>query len=281
MSALALAGLILGVSLGAEQAPLPEGHQLLGQIETYQRKLFDRLAPSVVFVRSKEGFGSGFFVTAQGLILTNNHVVKDCKSVDVVLHDGRRLAGTVVARAGEDVDLALVQVPLQDTPAPPLESVKGLSVGAWVGSIGHGAGAVWTFNTGMVSNIYFDGMDRPVFQTQIPLNPGNSGGPIFDRLGRVVGVVTAGIKDANAMNFSISIDLARRTLKQLADSSDCLTILAPEKVPVFVDNVMVGAGPRVVLQAVPGKTYNVFAIIEGRMARASAAFPEIREVTLK
>jgi S1-C subfamily serine protease len=133
----------------------------------------------------------------------------------------------------------------------------------------------------MVSNIYRDGTDRPVFQTQIPLNPGNSGGPIFDRDGQVVGVLTSGIKDANAINFSISIEVARRSLPALARLSDSLVINAPANVPVFVDNVVAGKGPRVVVPATPGTTYQVFAIIDGQMKRAEVRFPDVRELTLK
>ncbi len=273
-----LCSLAMGLFLGATA---PEARDVLREIEAVHQKLFDQVAPSVAFIRSSEGFGSGFFVGQDGLILTNNHVVKDCKTVDVVLHDGRALKGTVVERALENVDLALVRVPSPRVPAAQLSGVKGLQVGSWVGSIGHGGGAVWTFNTGMVSNVYIDGSERPVFQTQIPLNPGNSGGPIFDRHGRVVGIVTAGITQANAINFSISMDLAFRTLPSLAAAADLLLILAPPGVPVFVNDVMAGKGPRVVVAAKKGASYAVFAVVDGQIVRAEAKFPEVREVALK
>jgi len=153
-------------------------------------------------------------------------------------------------------------------------------VGSWVGSIGHGRGAIWTFNTGMISNIYPDGAERPVFQTQIPLNPGNSGGPIFDRRGQVLGIVTAGIHDASSINFGIGMEVARRSLKKLGAICDCLVVLAPAGVPVFVDGAMAGTGPRVVVP-VSEKTHEVFAVILGQMKKAKVKFPQTREVELK
>ena len=225
----------------ASSTPSGQGGELLRQIEAYQQGLFDRIAPSVVLLSTPKAFGSGFFV-ADDMILTNSHVVGNYQAADVILHDGRRLGGVVVERALEDVDLVLVRVPVK---APPLrlEEMSTLQVGSWVGSVGHGSGAVWTFNVGMVSNIYLDGTDRPVFQTQIPLNPGGSGGPIFDREGRVVGILTAGVT-------------------------------------VFVDNAMLGKGPRLVVMATRGATYQVSAVIDGQLKRAAVRFPEVRAVTL-
>jgi serine protease Do len=253
----------------------------LAEVEKQQQELFNRIAPAVVFISNADSFGSGFFVSAEGLILTNAHVVRDAKAVQVVLHDGRRVPGEVVERAGDDVDLALVQVKLQETPKLELAGIASVSVGSWVGAVGHGHGAIWTFNAGMISNIYPSGHERPVFQTQIPLNPGNSGGPIFDRRGRVIGVVTAGLKDASAINFGITVDVARRVLSRLASSCDCLTVSAPKGLPVFVNGTMVGTGPKVVVPATANTSYEVFTVIAGQMKKTKVTFPAEREVTLK
>jgi S1-C subfamily serine protease len=253
---------------------------VLAAQEAQQQALFEKVTPSVVYVSAKERFGSGFFISHEGLILTNAHVVEDATTVTVVLHDGRRVEGTVVERGEQRIDVALVQVPLKDTPTLPQGSVSEVKVGSWVAAIGHGRGAVWTFNTGMVSNIYPDGAERPVFQTQIPLNPGNSGGPIFDRRGRIIGIVTAGIADASSINFGIGMEIARRSLSRLAASCDCLTVEAPEKVPVFVNGKMAGTGPRIVIMAEP-RAYEVFAVINGKMRKASVKYPETKLVKLQ
>lgn len=249
-------------------------------VEKRQQELFDKIAPSVVFISAGDGFGSGFFVDKNGLVLTSAHVVQKATKVNVVLTDGRKLVGEVVERGAENVDVALVQVPAQGTPALSLDGDAELRVGSWVGSIGHGRGGIWTFNTGMVSNIYPDGSARPVFQTQIPLNPGSSGGPVFDRQGRVAGIVTAGIENSNSINFAIRIDVAQRKLERLAGACECFTILAPPSVAVFVDGAMAGTGPKIVVPAKP-KSYEVFAVVAGKMKKVQVRFPEDRVVDLR
>jgi len=262
--------------------PLAASAQLadpLEEIERRQKKLFEKVAKSVVFVSNGRGFGSGFFVSENGLILTNAHVVDGAKTVEVVLHDGRKFKGRTVEVARDDIDLALVKVPLENTPRLPLVTTESLRVGSWVASIGHGRGGVWTFTTGMVSNIYPVGASRPVFQTQIPLNPGSSGGPIINRRGEVVGIVTAGMTESNAINFAIRIDHAFQYLDGLRKIQEVLTIHAPSGVPVFVDGTLVGTGPTIVVSVSKG-THEVFAVIRGAMVKRTVDYPEQRMVVL-
>jgi serine protease Do len=268
---LPLALLLAGLSAKADP---------LADLEQAQQQLFERTAPSVVFISTGSALGSGFFVRADGLILTNAHVVGTKEKVDVVLLDGRRFKGDVVERGPDDLDLALVQVPVASAPVLPLANVSKMKVGAWAGAVGHGAGAVWSFNTGMVSNIWPEGAERPVFQTQIPLNHGNSGGPIIDRQGRVLGIVTAGLDNAQAINFGIGIDVAIRALGRLADACDCLVVDAPKNVPVFVDGKMAGKGPRVLVYSEP-RTIEVYAVVGGKMRAQQVAWPKVRKVSLE
>jgi S1-C subfamily serine protease len=271
---LARAALVLGLyATAAAGEPLEE-------LERAQQRLFEQVAPAVVFISSGDSFGSGFFVRQDGLILTNAHVVGSRDTVDVIRSDGQKLRGKVVERAAEDLDLALVQVEVKGVPVLPLTGFSDLRVGSWVASVGHGSGGIWTFTTGMVSNIYPVGAERPVFQTQIPLNPGNSGGPVFDRWGRVAGVVTASLKESQAINFAIRADLAIRKLKGLAELCDCLVVTVPVGLPVFVDGKMVGTGPRVVVP-VDKRTHEVFVVVKGQMRRKQVSFPEQREVDLQ
>lgn len=257
------------------------GPDPLEEMERVQQELFSRAAPGVVFISNGEWFGSGFFITPDGLILTNAHVVKDASTVKVVLHDGRTFSADVVERGADDVDVALVQAKLTGAPALPLDDLSSVKIGSWVGAVGHGHGGIWTFNTGMISNIYPAGAEHPVFQTQIPLNPGNSGGPIFNRSGRVVGIVTAGIENASSINFGIAMGVARRALSKLAKACECIAITAPRGVPIFVNGVMSGTGPRLVISAASGKDYDIFAVIAGQMKRTHATYPADREVVLK
>jgi S1-C subfamily serine protease len=233
-------------------------------LETRQQELFAKTAPGVVFISAGDSFGSGFFVNPRGLILTNAHVVGKKKVVDVVLHDGRRLPGNVVELGADATDLALVQVDQKDNPALPIVLAHDLKVGSWVASVGHGGGGIWSFNVGMISNIYAVAGERPIVQTQIPLHPGNSGGPIIDRQGRVVAVINRGKADSNAINFAILIGDAFERLSKLDAPCACLRITAPPKVPVFIDGQMVGAGPRVVAP-LSAKPREVSAVVGGAL----------------
>jgi S1-C subfamily serine protease len=251
----------------------------LAEVERAQQALYEKIGPSVVFIATRDAFGSGFFVDKQGLILTNAHVVTGQNTVRVVLADGRSMDGEVVERARDDIDLALVHVPVTSVPLQMADRGE-LRVGAWVASVGHGRGGIWSFNSGMISNIYPDGTGRPVFQTQIPLNPGNSGGPVVDRSGRVVGVVTAALKDSQNINFAIRIQVALQSFSKLAAACDCLSIRAPIGVPIFVDGKMVGTGPHVAIAA-EKRSYEVFAVINGAMKKMQVHWPATRFVDLR
>ncbi len=278
-----LAHLILSVLL----APLPllaqqaveDGARQLDTLSTHRRHLFNQAAPSVVFIRRGENLGSGFFVSDKGLILTNRHVVGEAEKVRVILHDGRTFDGEVIALATDDIDLALARISIETSPAMPLRDVNTLRIGDWAGSVNHGQGGIWTFNTGMISNIYPMRASTPVIQSQLPLNPGSSGGPLFDSHGRVFGVITTGIIEANNINFAIRLDAAFHALPQMLDEVDVLVITAPAKAPIFVDGRQVGVGPEAIFP-VTRTTHEVFAIHRGKKLDATVRFPRTRRVTL-
>ncbi len=251
--------------------------------------LFDQTAKSVVFILSGEktrasgsdgkdgrAIGSGFFVNKEGLIVTNQHVVGKNKKVTVVLYDGESFSGEVVESARDKVDLALVQIDYARSEPLVIEGGSA-RIGQWAGSVGHGEGGIWTFTTGMVTNNYdFSGVS--MLQTQIPVNPGSSGGPVFDRQGRVLGIVQSGLTNASLVNFAIRIDMAPKFLSRLGGGH--LTIVAPKGVPVFVDGALVGKGPRVVI-AGKKKRYEVSAVIGGKLQKKAFDFPAVAEVVLE
>ncbi len=251
----------------------------LAAIERRQQELFKKVGPSVVFISSANAFGSGFFVREDGMILTNAHVVRR-HPVKVVLSSGATYTGRLLRDPPKGVDLALVKIDMKGARTLPLLENPSLKVGTWVASVGHGEGGIWSFNSGLISNIYPRGKGRPVFQTQIPLNPGSSGGPVVDRQGRVIGIVTAGIKGSNSINFAIRTEVVVSTFPHLKSSCDCLVITAPAGVPVFVDGKMVGSGPRVTHSPGPGK-HKVFAVIKGKMTKKIVSYPRQRLVELR
>ncbi|MCB9507729.1 MAG: trypsin-like peptidase domain-containing protein [Myxococcales bacterium] len=168
--------------------------------------------------------GSGFIINADGLLLTNAHVVEGARSIRVVLHDGRELQGELVG-SDERTDLALVRV-ASDDPLPfvALGDSSELAVGDWVVAIGNPFGFDHTVTAGIVSalgrrDVHPDGRDlyEDFIQTDASINPGNSGGPLLDVNGHVVGVNSAVRLSANGIGFAIPINMAKILIPQLAN----------------------------------------------------------------
>ncbi|MGH7024664.1 MAG: S1C family serine protease, partial [Caulobacteraceae bacterium] len=133
--------------------------------------------------------GSGFFISPDGYIVTNNHVVDHADEIKVVLKDGKTLKGTVVGR-DEATDLAVVKVEGHNFPYVSFENSAKPRVGDWVIAIGNPYGLGNTATAGIVSAYGRDIGDSFVdfIQIDAPINRGNSGGPTFDIYGRVIGV---------------------------------------------------------------------------------------------
>jgi S1-C subfamily serine protease len=194
----------------------PESAPSLASLEEEQANLFARVAPSVVLLVRDGASGSGFVVGPDGLVLTNAHVVGEADEVTVQLSDGRHGLGRVLARATGALDVALVQIPFHDVPPLPAGEPAALRAGAYAATVGHGGGAAWTFSTGLVANPRPLGDGAPMLLAQMALRPGSSGGPLVDRLGRAVGIVTAGTRDASGVTFAIRIDAAAAAFPRLA-----------------------------------------------------------------
>jgi S1-C subfamily serine protease len=196
----------------------PEPTAALASLEAEQSSLFARVAPSVVLIVRDGASGSGFVVAPGGLVLTNAHVVGEADEVAVQLLDGRYGRAPVVARATGTVDLALVRIPFLDVAPLPAGDLEAVRAGTFAATVGHGGGAAWTFSTGLVANPRPLGEGAPLLLAQMALRPGSSGGPLVDRQGRVVAVVTAGTRDASGVTFAIRIDAAAAAFPQLASA---------------------------------------------------------------
>src|SRR5262249_6147482 len=136
--------------------------------------------------------GSGFFISADGYIVTNNHVVENAEDIKVVLKDGKELKATVVGR-DEGTDLAVIKVDGHNFAYVDFENSARPRVGDWVLAVGNPFSLGNTATAGIVSAYGRDIGETFVDYIQIdaPINRGNSGGPTFDTYGRVIGVNTA------------------------------------------------------------------------------------------
>jgi len=177
------------------------------------------ITPTVVSVTQAQGAGSGIIVSRDGVVLTNAHVVGESRTVDVGLADGRTLRGQVVGR-DPTIDVAVVRVSAQNLPTAPLGDSDKLEVGQSAIAIGNPLGLERTVTSGVISavnrnprGISLDGL----IQTDAAISPGNSGGPLVDSRGRVVGINTAVLSGAGAsgLGFAVPINLANDVVRQV------------------------------------------------------------------
>lgn len=163
--------------------------------------------------------GSGFFISPDGYIVTNNHVIADADTITVKLNDKRELKGKVVGR-DEGTDLAVIKVEGKDFPFVSFENRAKPRVGDWVIAVGNPFLLGGTATAGIVSAYGRDIGDSFVdfLQIDAPINRGNSGGPTFDIYGRVIGVNTAIFSPSGGsvgIGFAIPAELAEKITKSL------------------------------------------------------------------
>jgi len=163
--------------------------------------------------------GSGFVISKDGLILTNNHVIEKATEIKVKIESGKEYDAKVVGRDPK-TDLGLIKVkPDSDFPKPlRLGDSDTIRVGDWVMAVGNPFGLGQTVTTGIISakgRIIGAGPYDDFLQTDAAINPGNSGGPLFDMKGEVIGINTAIIAQGQNIGFTIPINLAKELLPQL------------------------------------------------------------------
>jgi S1-C subfamily serine protease len=180
------------------------------------RRFFGNQAPKRPSSQVEEGTGSGFIVDANGLILTNAHVVDGADQVSVLLKDGRRLQGKVLG-ADPVTDVAVVKVEATNLPTVSLGNSELLQPGEWAIAIGNPLGLDNTVTAGIISATGRSSADIGVgdrrvgfIQTDAAINPGNSGGPLLNEKGEVVGMNTSIISGAQGLGFAVPINTAKR-----------------------------------------------------------------------
>lgn len=223
-------GSIAGV-VGVRNTSIPgeDPHEELRDNPFFERFFGPRDAPPPQQRRPSVGFGSGFIISPDGYVLTNNHVVESATRLEVALHSGQTFPAEVIG-SDPTTDLALLKISPGDTDLHvlPLGDSKDLRVGEWVIAIGNPLGLEYSVTVGVVSakarNVSI-GTTVPgvasFIQTDAAINKGNSGGPLLDSAGRVIGINTAIMRGdflerlAEGIGFALPIDVARDAVEQI------------------------------------------------------------------
>ncbi|MFQ5962244.1 MAG: S1C family serine protease [Candidatus Methylomirabilales bacterium] len=202
-------------------------------LDAYSRavvSVVEQVGPAVVSIGVKkrtrsprfgqEGAGSGVIIAPDGFVLTNSHVVEQAEDVEVRLTDGRTLSARIV---GSDpaTDLAVVRTEVSSLPSADFGDSDALRVGQLAIAIGNPLGFQSTVSTGVISALgralrsQSGRLIENVIQTDVPLNPGNSGGPLVDSRGRVIGINTAMIFMAQGISFAVPVNTAKWVVGEL------------------------------------------------------------------
>ncbi len=188
--------------------------------DEYFKKFFEKFFSDQMPEREfrNKGLGSGFIMSSDGYIITNNHVVRKAEEIEVILEGGKKYTAKIV---GTDpvTDLALLKIdPEGSLPAVEIGDSSTLEIGDWVFAIGNPFGLGHTVTAGIVSakgRALGIGRYDNFIQTDAAINPGNSGGPLFDYEGRVVGVNTAVMARGQGLGFAIPVNMAKFVIEHL------------------------------------------------------------------
>ncbi|HEU4333639.1 MAG TPA: trypsin-like peptidase domain-containing protein [Candidatus Eisenbacteria bacterium] len=202
---------------------------LLG--DDFFEPFFRDMVPQYRYREQIPSMGSGFIISKDGYVITNEHVIRGAEQIKAILPDGRNFDGKVIG-AHPQYDLAVVKIEGKDLPAAPLGTANDLMIGEWAIAIGNPFGFLLndvqpTVTAGVVSATHRDikpqnedgGIYKNMIQTDAAINPGNSGGPLLNARGEVIGVNTfifsKGGGGSIGIGFAIPIDVAKKVVEEI------------------------------------------------------------------
>ncbi|MDQ7032635.1 MAG: DegQ family serine endoprotease [Desulfonauticus sp.] len=170
--------------------------------------------------RKERSLGSGFIISPDGYIVTNNHVVRGADKIKVTLHINgeKKVYKAKIVGTDPETDLALLKIDAHNLPTLQFGDSDKLKVGQWVVAIGNPFGLDHTVTAGIVSakgRVIGEGPYDNFIQTDASINPGNSGGPLLNLQGKVIGINTAIIASGQGIGFAIPSNLAKKVISQL------------------------------------------------------------------
>ncbi len=211
---------VVNITTTQDAHEMKRGHRMPDPDEMFD--FFRRFMPpeGEHFMPPRKGQGSGFIISGDGYILTNGHVVDDADEVVVKLNDKREFRAKVIG-SDDRTDVALIKISATDLPSVTIGDPNSLRVGEWVLAIGAPFGFENSVTAGIVSakgRSLPQESYVPFIQTDVAVNPGNSGGPLFNMRGEVVGVNSQIISRSGGymgLSFAIPIDVAMDVAEQL------------------------------------------------------------------
>lgn len=172
-------------------------------------EIYTKISPSTVEVYAESDFvsslGTGFYIDDSGTVVTNYHVIQDCSSAYVTTSDGGTYEVKNVLGYSEELDIALLETTKSNSTA--VETCTSVTTGETVYVLGSSLGLTGTFSEGLVSTAERNVDDVPYIQISAPISHGNSGGPVVNAMGQVVGIASAGFEEGQNLNLALPITI--------------------------------------------------------------------------
>lgn len=179
-------------------------------------EIYTKIAPSTVEVYAESDFvsslGTGFYIDDSGTVVTNYHVIQDCSSAYVTTSDGGIYEVKNVLGYSEELDIALLETTKSNSTA--VETCTSVTTGEAVYVLGSSLGLTGTFSEGLVSTAERTVDDVPYIQISAPISHGNSGGPVANSMGQVIGIANAGFEEGQNLNLALPITVLNQISKE-------------------------------------------------------------------